>query len=112
MATISDNSYGGIERQLILDTMNMIVGACEAHVEAEWKRLKNPLNWFKEGLKFILRIPFMIFEASGFSVSKVEEHLFAKLFKVVEVILIIYILFYLGLNREGIVETIKSIFAK
>jgi len=112
MAAIADNSYGGIERQLILDTLNMIIGACETHVEAEWSRLKNPLNWLREGLKFVIRIPFMIFEASGFNVSKVEEHLFAKLFKVIEVIVIIYILFRLGLGRESIVETIKDIFTK
>ncbi len=112
MATITDNSYGGIERQLILDTVNMIIGACEAHVQAEWGRLKNPLNWLKEGLKFILRIPFMIFEASGFNVGKVEEHLFAKLFKVVEVILIIYILLRLGLGRDGLIEILKGVFGK
>jgi len=100
MAAIKDSSHGGIEKQLILDTMNMIEGACESRVETEWKRLLNPLNWVKAILAFILRIPFMLIEATGFDVHKVEDHLFAKLFKVTEIILIIYILLRFGFGRE------------
>jgi hypothetical protein len=112
MAIIKDSSHGGIERQLILDTMNMIEGACETRVETEWKRLLNPLNWIKYGLGFILRIPFMLIEATGFDVGKVEDHLFAKLFKVAEVVLLIYILLRLGLGRDGLIAILKGALAK
>lgn len=112
MAVITDNSHGGIEKQLILDTMNMIEGACESRTEAEWRRLLNPLNWLKGILAFILRIPFMFIEATGFDVHKVEDHLFAKLFKLAEIILIIYIFLRFGLGREGLIEILKGVFAK
>jgi hypothetical protein len=112
MATITDNSHGGIQQQLILDTMNMIVGGCETRVETEWRRLLNPLNWIKEILSFILRIPFMIIEATGFDVHTIENHLFGRLFKLIEVILIIYIALRLGVRGSGLVELFKGLFAK
>jgi hypothetical protein len=112
MAAITDNSHGGIQPQLILDTMNMIVGACEARVEAEWRKLLNPLNWIKEILTFILRIPFMIIEATGFDVHTIENHLFGRLFKLIEILILIYIALRLGIRGSGLVDLLKGLFTK
>ena len=42
----------------------------------------------------------MLIEASGFDISKVEDHFLAKVFKLFEIGIIIYILIYFGINKE------------
>jgi hypothetical protein len=78
----------------------------------EWSHLKNPFYWLKALFTFILRIPFMLIEATGFNVDKVEDHFLAKLFKLIEVIVILYLLFRLGAGNKGLIEVLKSLAGK
>ena len=41
-------------------------------------------------MTFVLRIPFRLLEATGFDVAKIEDTLWARLFKVLEVVAILY----------------------
>jgi hypothetical protein len=70
-AILYDPSHGGIPRHLINDAMVQLEGAAADELSSEKHRLLNPLNWIKESLVFVIRIPFMIIDASGFHVSKV-----------------------------------------
>ena len=51
---------------------------------------------------FVIRIPFLIVQTSGFDVSKVEDHFLSKLFKFIEIIIILYILWRLGIEKESL----------
>jgi hypothetical protein len=99
-AVLHDNSYGGIDRQLIYDALNQLTGELEAKTAKEFRQLVNPIYWVRELLVLIVRIPFIIIEASGFDVHKIEDHLFGKLFKVLEIAALIYILIRIGLTPE------------
>ena len=107
---LQDNSHGGIDKQIILDAINQTLGESEARVARERGRLINPFYWIKEGLVFIIRIPFMLFNASGFDVTKIEDHFISKVFKLAEVIAIAYILVRLGMTTEQISKLLDKLF--
>jgi hypothetical protein len=111
-AVLHDTSWGGVHKQWILDGLDQTVGACEERAKAEFRRLVNPFYWILEVLRFIIRIPFVLIEASGFNVSKVEDHLLAKAFKLLEIVAIIYILLRLGINQEQLQQFLKALFSK
>lgn len=66
----------------------------------------------KEILVSIIRIPFILIEASGFDVSKAEDRLIAKTFKLLEIVVIIYILIRLGLTKEQLQQVLMKLFPK
>jgi len=111
-AIIRDNSYQGVTHHFIYDALNQTLGECEEQVEKEFWHLINPLYWVKELLVFIIRIPFMLINASGFAASKVEDHFLAKVFKLIEVIVIIYVLIRLGISTTEIKQLLINIFTK
>jgi len=107
---LRDVTHGNqVTPQIVVDAINQTIGACEEQIEIEWRHLKNPLYWIKAALIFVLRIPFMIIEATGFDVSKVEDHFLAKLFKLIEVIIIFYVLIRLGAGKEALVDFFKGL---
>ena len=108
-AILFDNSHGGIERSLILETLLKIEGACEEHLNVEFKKLINPLHWVAFIFTSVIRIPFMILKSSGFNIEKIEDHLWGKIFKLIEIIVLIYLLFYFGLKKSDIIMLIKSV---
>lgn len=109
-AILKDTSHGGIDKQQIYDALNQTIGECEARLSIEKRRLINPLYWIKELIVAVIRIPFMLIEASGFDVSKVEDHLFSKIFKILEIVIIVYILFWLGIGKENIQQFMMKLF--
>ena len=111
-ALIRDTSYGGVERQVIYDGLNQTIGECEARVAREFRRLINPLYRVKELLVLIIRIPFLLIEASGFDVSKVEDHFLAKAFKLAEIAFIVYLLIRLGFTKQELRDFLMAIFSK
>ncbi|MGB8656298.1 MAG: hypothetical protein WCE90_00755 [Candidatus Zixiibacteriota bacterium] len=111
-AVLKDTSHGGVSKQWIYDTINNTIGACEKTVKREYRNLFNPFHWLGSLLVFILRIPFMIIAASGFSVEKVEDHFWGKLFKLIEIIVILYILFKLGFSRSELRDFISRLLLK
>lgn len=99
-AVVNDNSYGGIDRQWIYDAISQTIGRCEEVVAAERRNLVNPIYWLKNLVVSILRIPFVLIEATGFDVGKVEDHLLGRVFKLLELAVILYVVFKLGLTKE------------
>jgi hypothetical protein len=111
-AILEDDSHGGVGLTRIRDALDQTVGGCEERVERERRYLRNPLNWVKEALVFVLRIPFLLVKATGFDVAKVEGELWAKLFKLLYLLALIYVALRLGIAKAGIVDFLKSLFAK
>lgn len=109
---LQDTSYGGVSNQMILDAINLTIGGCTKKVRRDFWRLINPFYWIKELIKFILRIPFLVIKTTGFDVSKIEDHLFGRLFKLLELGVLIYILIRLGLKIEAIQQFVLGVFGK
>lgn len=110
-AILKDSSHGGqINNQAIYDAINQTIGESEAEVSLKKRRLLNPFYWIKELIVFIIRIPFLLVQASGFDVSKVEDHFLAKIFKLLFIIAIIYILLRLGIEKESIQQILMKLF--
>ncbi|MGH9932302.1 MAG: hypothetical protein ACREA9_24130 [Pyrinomonadaceae bacterium] len=107
-AILHDYSDRRIGNNEIWDGINETIGGCEERLQIEWSHLKNPLYWIRAAFTFVLRIPFMIVAATGFDVGKVEDHFLAKLFKLIEVIVIFYVLLRLGAGKEGLVDFFKG----
>jgi hypothetical protein len=110
-AILKDISHGGLlNNQAIYDAINQTIGECEARLSIEKKRLINPFYWIKELIVAIIRIPFMLFEASGFDVSKIEDHFIGRFFKLLEIGIVIYILLRLGIEKESIQQILIKLF--
>jgi len=110
-AILRDMTHGSkIERQMIKDAINQTIGECDARLSIEKRRLVNPFYWIKELIVAIIRIPFMIFEAAGFDVSKVEDHFLARIFKLFEIGIILYFLVKLGFEKESIQQILMKLF--
>ena len=61
----------------------------------------NPAWWLWAAASFVLRIPFIVVSATGFDTEKFEAELWGKLLKVLEVVLIAYLLARLGLQQSS-----------
>ena len=108
-AILADTSHGGIERQMIYDAINQTIGELEAALPREFQNLINPLYWIKELLVLTIRLPFIIIAVSGFDVHKIEGHLFARIFKVIEIIALVYFLARLGIAQDELLDTITQL---
>lgn len=112
-AILTDTSHVGFERRIIKDAIDQTIGACEDQLGIEVRRLLNPLYWVKELIVAIIRIPFLLIEASGFDTSKIEDHLFARLFKLLEIIALIYIALYIiGFTKEDLYQILIEFLTK
>jgi hypothetical protein len=109
-AILQDTSYGGVEHNWIEDKINETIGRVERRIRAELINLFNPLYWLYSLFVFVVRIPFHLISISGFNVSKVEDHFIAKLFKLAEVGVIIYVLIKLGIEKTSMVDFLTTIF--
>jgi hypothetical protein len=72
----------------------------------ELRQLINPFYWIARGVILVVRLPYTILELSGFDIQKIQEHLIARLFQLLYVIGLIWILLRFGL---GSVIDIKSL---
>jgi len=110
-AILRDMTHGAqIDRQMIKDVMNQTIGECEARLSVEKRHLINPLYWIKELVVTMIRIPFMLIEASGFDVSKVEDHFLGRIFKLFEIGIILYVLIKLGFEKETLQQFLLKLF--
>lgn len=111
-AILHDTSHGGISGHMIIDAIDQTIGRLEELVKKDLRRLLNPFYWLKELVKLILRIPFLLIKATGFDVSKIEDHLFGKIFKLLELAGLVYLLIRLGLKIEAVQQLVTSLFGK
>ena len=108
-AILQDTSYGGVEHKWIEDKINESIGCTERRLKVELFNLFNPFYWLYGVLVFVVRIPFHIVSISGFNVSKVEDHFLGKLFKLIGMGIIIYVLVKLGIEKTEIVDFLKTL---
>jgi hypothetical protein len=112
MVILDDNSWGGIDHNLIEDRLNQLIGNCEEAVTTAKWRLVNPLYWFYEALAFVLRIPFRLIELTGFNVNKIEDALIGKFFMFAELLCLIYLLVRLGATNEELRKFLSKFILK
>ncbi|MBI3933384.1 MAG: hypothetical protein HY316_01745 [Acidobacteria bacterium] len=84
----------------------------EADEKREFRKLVNPGWWVLGVLKFVIQIPFRLVSLSGFDVGKVEDHFLAKVFKLAEVIFILFVLWKLGIERTRLVDIVAGLLSK
>jgi hypothetical protein len=82
----------------VRDTANQCIGVLERKSSKELSQLINPLYWIGKAVIWIVRLPYTILELSGFDVQKIQEHMIARLFQLLYVIGLIWILLRLGLS--------------
>lgn len=88
------------EARRVVDIIDGIVNACENQVRKDFWRLFNPFYWLVRLLVLLLRLPFMLLEIAGFHIEKFEEQLWARLFKILEFVVIAYFLHTWGFKPE------------
>lgn len=81
----------------VRDTVNQCIGVLERKSSKELMQLINPFYWIGKALIWIVRLPYNILDLSGFDVEKIQEHLIARLFQLLYVIGLIWILVRFGL---------------
>jgi hypothetical protein len=111
-ALLVDYSYRNVTEQMIIDALNKTLAATIEAVQIERRHLWNPFYWLLEVFKFIIRIPFMLIQLSGFNVDKVEDHFISKAFKLAELAGIFYLLYRLGMTNEQFRELITKLLGK
>jgi hypothetical protein len=78
-AILNDPSHGdGVDKQVFVDLLNRMVGAASDKVEAERRHLVNPAWWLWSLVSFILRIPFILINATGLRTAKFEAGAWAS----------------------------------
>jgi hypothetical protein len=98
-ATLNDPSHSGVDKQLIIDTLNRTVGEGDEKVCAERRHVLNPAWWLWSVASFILRIPFILISTTGLRIEKFEAGAGGIILKVVEAVAIAYVLVKLGLQK-------------
>ena len=106
-AIIEDTSYDGIKESWIEDKINETIGQLKRRIRNDFYKLINPFYWIYSIFVFIIRIPFYLISISGFDVRKVEDHLLSKIFKLLEIILLVYVLLKFGIQKAQILEWLK-----
>lgn len=108
-SVLEDHSHSGIGYQTVHDKLQAIIGACNEHVRVEVRAIVNPLHWFKKLLFFVLRIPFILIEATGFDVGKFENTLFGNITKAIILAVLIWTAMnWLGFSKDEIIRMIES----
>jgi len=90
----------------VRDTVNRALGSLERTRGQEVRRLLNPISWVTRAVVFVVRLPYLILQSSGFDVDKIQEHLIARLFQLLYGIALIVLLVRFGL---GSVIDLKSL---
>ena len=100
-AILNDDSHGGVDRQRIVDTINELVGQLDDRKKREFSAAINPFHWLGVLIELLLSLPFWLISKTGFDVSKIEDNLWGKLFKIVEVAALGYLAIKYGLPIGG-----------
>lgn len=109
-AILHDIGHESLDQNWIEDCINETIGKLEHKIKKELYKLFNPLHWLYSILIFILRLPFLLISLTGFNMEKVEDQLIGKIFKLVELIIVLYFLFKLGIEKSDILEIIKGLY--
>lgn len=103
-AILNDYTHGGVEPQLIIDTLNKTIGIYERLVEEEFYNMINPLYWIKSMFLLIIKMPYNILKLSGFDVAKIEQALWGKAINLLWMLMLIKMLIDYGFNNNDILS--------
>jgi hypothetical protein len=106
---LQDDSHCHIPNQRKLDTLNKLIGQLEGKIEFEFKKVVNPFFWLGFVLEKVLRIPFWLLSKTGFEISKIEDHFLGKLFKLVEIVALLYVSLRLGIPDEWVTTLLGGV---
>ena len=106
---LQDDSHGHIPNQRKLDTLNKLIGQLDGKIEFEFKKVVNPFHWLGLFLEKVLRIPFWLLSKTGFEISKIEDHFLGKLFKLIEIVALLYISLRLGIPDEWVTTLLSGV---
>jgi hypothetical protein len=95
-----------VDSQRVIDLIHQTEAACEQQVSIERRRLYNPFYWILELITFVLRIPFLIIQTSGFHIEKFEEQFWGRMFKLLELFAIIWFMIWVGATKPQIKEAV------
>ena len=91
----------------IIDNLNRLIGQCEKRKKSDFLKIINPFYLLYLLVSFILKIPFILIKLTGFNVSKIEDHLLGKIFKILELLVILYIGYKFGIENSNLLNLIK-----
>lgn len=100
---LEDLGYSPTEHSTREDTLNKMIGILKEIKKQALIQMLNPLT----PLRFLLRMPFIIIKQTGFNTDKIEDELIGKTFKLMFLVILIYLLLKLGFTQEQLVNTIK-----
>lgn len=109
---LHDHSYSGYNPQQVIGDLNSTVSAAHERIHTEFMHMINPLYWLYALLRFVIRIPFMLIQMSGFNVGKIEDHVVSKLFKLAEIAAILYFLWKLGMTQSQFRDLLIRLLAR
>ena len=104
---LNDTTYPGIERGMLKDSLDQIIGASNDYTEKQRLRLVNPIYWAIDSIAFALRVPFLVLEAAGINGGKYEASILGKMFKLG---LLIGLVVFFGLKSEEVKRILLSHF--
>lgn len=97
---LQDDSHGHITEQRKRDTLNNLIGELEIKIDFEYWKVINPFFWLGLLLTKVLRIPFWLMSKTGFEISKLEDHFLGKIFKLIEIAVLLYLSLRLGIPDD------------
>ncbi len=109
-SVLHDDSHTKIDKQIVFDKINEVIGACEREIRKGFLRLINPFYWIKSLFVFVIRLPFIVLQTSGFNIDKLEDHFISKLFKLIMFLVIIVVLLIIGFTNKELKEIIIKFF--
>lgn len=89
--------------------LNETIGACLEVERAQLLKIINPLYWFTASITKVLRLPFWVLETAGFKSDSFEKGLSGSVVRLIELILIIGLLIYLGFNEAELKNVVKGL---
>lgn len=101
-SVLEDYGYEPTQHRTREDTIDRMIGILNEAKSSAFRRLFNPLNW----ISLLLRIPFLIVQQTGFNVLKIEDQIIGRGFKLLFLLIGIYVLFRLGFSKEDIIQLV------
>lgn len=106
---INNDAAGFIEDSQKLDLLNETIGACLEVERAQFLKLINPIYWVSSATTKVLRFPFWVLETAGFKSESFEKSLAGSVIRLIELVLIIGLLVYIGFNETELKEVVKGL---
>ena len=105
---LNDDARGLIPDYQKLDLLNETIGCCIEQERKELFQFINPMYWITLAITKVLRLPFWVLETAGFKTSSFEKSLAGSVVRLIELILIILLLMYIGFSESELKDVVKE----